>query len=308
MNGGYTWGNAGSAFFLTVLLACGLEGYPEQRSKIAEPCEAVAVLPDAPDPQTPPANYKQQSNRCPSRPGMDYGAPTCDQPTSVNSKTMARHTKQAPVVSGKGPPGLYRTFIGGPKTRPLTRLDKAWLAARNTADPFNLLTVGGEATISVAVNPHSPYGPGLAGFGRSVGVSISQDVTGEVFGTFLIPALTHQDPLYHRVESRSIPRRVAHATVQIFWTRTDSGKRILNYANLVGFAIHDEIGNLYVPGRRTDGSATAERYATGLATAPIGNFVDEFLPDLASHIHVQHVILRRIVNQVAQKETAGSVE
>ncbi len=86
------------------------------------------------------------------------------------------------------------------------------------------------------------------------------------------------------------------------WTQSDYGKGMLNYSNLVGFAIDDEIANLYVPGRETNLSASASRYATGLATAPIGNFITEFVPDVARHIHVQIVIIQRIINQVARSE------
>jgi hypothetical protein len=84
------------------------------------------------------------------------------------------------------------------------------------------------------------------------------------------------------------------------WTQGDNGKGMLNYANLVGFAIDDEISNLYVPGRQTNLPASAERYATGLASAPIDNVVSEFLPDVASHIHVQVVVIQRIIDQVAK--------
>ena len=104
-------------------------------------------------------------------------------------------------------------------------------------------------------------------------------------------------------------RRVGHGILQVVWTQGDNGKGMLNYANLVGFAIEDEISNFYVPGRQTDASATASRYGTALAFAPIDNFVTEFVPDVASHIHVQNVIIQRIINQVARSEspTWGSV-
>ena len=75
---------------------------------------------------------------------------------------------------------------------------------------------------------------------------------------------------------------------------------MLNYANLVGFAIDDEIGNLYVPGQQTRLSASTDRYAIGLATAPIDNFVTEFLPDVARHIHIRVVLIQRIINRVAR--------
>ena len=200
----------------------------------------------------------------------------------------------------------YERFADGPKDKPLTAKDKGWLATRNLVDPFNLITIGGEAAISVAADSHSPYGPGMPGFGKYAGVSFTQDMTGEFFGTFLIPAIVHQDPHYHRMEKRSVARRVAHALVQVVWTQGDSGKMMPNYANLVGNLIDDGFSDLYVPGRQTGAAANAERYGISLATAPIDNFVNEFVPDVASHIHVQFAVLQRIINQVAQKETSGS--
>jgi hypothetical protein len=108
------------------------------------------------------------------------------------------------------------------------------------------------------------------------------------------------------MEKAPLRRRIQHAILQVVWTQGDNGKGMLNYANLVGFAADDGIANLYVPGRETDASASFARYGTALATAPIGNFINEFLPDVASHIHVQIVIIQRIINQVANKETMNA--
>lgn len=199
----------------------------------------------------------------------------------------------------------YARFLNGPEVKPLTPGEKAHLAAHNLLDPFNLITIAGEAGISVAANSHSPYGPGLPGWGRYVGVSFTQDLTGEFIGTFLIPSLVHQDPHYHRMPNATIPRRVFHCIAQIAWTQGDNGRGMINYADLGGFAIDDAIGNLYVPGQATRLSASSERYAIGLATAPIDNFVTEFLPDVARHIRVQVVILQRVINQVARTDNTA---
>ena len=199
----------------------------------------------------------------------------------------------------------YARFLDGPQVKPMTPKEKAWLAVRNVADPFNGITILGSSAITVASNPHSDYGPGIWGFARYVGVSYSQDVTGEFFGTFLIPSIAHEDPHYHRMPTASLKRRIAHVLYQIAWTQGDNGKGMLNYSNLVGFGIDDEIANLYVPGRETNGRATAERYGTGLALAPIDNAVTEFLPDLARRIHVRIVLIQQIINQVANTKDNG---
>jgi hypothetical protein len=145
----------------------------------------------------------------------------------------------------------------------------------------------------------------MKGLGRNVGVSYTQDITGEFFGTFLSPSIVHQDPHYHRMPRASIPRRVGNAIVQVVWTRGDNGQDMVNYADLVGFAIDDEIGNLYVPGQRTNLPSSAERYATGLAIAPVDNFITEFLPDVARRIHIRVVLIQRIINRVARTETVA---
>jgi hypothetical protein len=207
--------------------------------------------------------------------------------------------KKLPLVN------WYARFLDGPQVKPMTPKEKAWLAVRNVADPFNAITIMGSSAIAVAANSHSAYGPGMTGWGKYVGVSYSQDMTGEFFGTFLIPSIVHQDPHYHRMPEASIKRRIAHCLYQVFWTQGDNGRSMVNYADVVGFAIDDEIGNLYVPGQRTNLPSTAERYGTGLATAPIENFVNEFLPDVARTIHVRVVLIQQIINQVAKTDASN---
>ena len=256
---------------------------------------AAATLPDAPDPQTPAASPPPKKEPCPRR--IVNGVATGSAP-SVSPGLVGPSPVPCKMTWGS----RYELFANGPQSKPLTPRDKAWLAVRNVADPFNNVTILGEAAISVGSDSHSAYGPGMAGYGRYVGVSYTQDLTGEFFLTFLIPSIVHQDPHYHRMPNAKIPRRILHATTQVLWTQGDNGKGMVNYSNVVGFAICDAISNLYVPGRETDLAATGSRYVIGLATAPIGNYITEFVPDVARHIHVQIVILQRIINQVAKSE------
>jgi hypothetical protein len=241
-------------------------------------------LPDAPQPQAVAPADAPKTPPCPAvQPGTQT-APCPPQP----------------------PKNWFERFLTGPEVKPLTPKEKARLAARKVLDPFNALTIVSLSAIAVGSDAHSPYGPGMKGLGRNVGVSYTQDMTGEFFGTFLIPSIVHQDPRYHRMPRASIPRRVEHAIVQVVWTRGDNGKGMVNYADLVGFAFDEEIGNLYVPGQQTDLPSSAKRYGIDLATAPIDNFIMEFLPDVARRIHIHVVLIQRIVNLVARtNNTAG---
>ncbi len=287
-----------SALCLLVLPVCA------GQSAIVAPDSA---LPNAPEPQSPAASPLPKPP-CPPNPDAKPGANTTPPGQGKGQSGFVSPAATRNATGPCAPPreNWYDRFVDGPQDKHLTPRDKGWLAVRNMVDPFNAITILGDAGISVGSDSHSVYGPGMAGYGRYVGVSFTQDLTGEVVGTFLIPSIAHQDPHYHRMPAKKIPRRALHAIAQVFWTQGDNGRGMPNYANLVGFEVEDQISNLYVPGRQTNIEASAARYSIGLATAPIGNFVTEFLPDVASHIHVQIVIIQRIINQVARSEGANS--
>jgi hypothetical protein len=102
----------------------------------------------------------------------------------------------------------------------------------------------------------------------------------------------------------TVPRRILHCVDQIFWQRDDNGGHTFNYSEIVGPIVDMSLANLYVPGQQTHFAADAERYGVDLATAPIDNFITEFLPSVASRIHSHVVFVQRVVNEVA---TTGSV-
>jgi hypothetical protein len=185
---------------------------------------------------------------------------------------------------------------------PLTARQKGYLALRNATDPYNFATIGFFSAIAVASDPNSPYGPGFPGFGRNFGVAYTESAVGEFFGTFLIPSIAHQDPHYHRMPNASYARRMLHVITQVGWAQSDYGIGMPNYANLVGSAVDEGLGNLYVPGRDKSWGSAVARYTTGIATDPIGNLITEFLPDVARRVNVRIVLVQQIVNQVEKQQ------
>jgi hypothetical protein len=199
----------------------------------------------------------------------------------------------------------FARFVNYGAAAPLTPRQKFGLAWRNISDPFNLLTIGGEAAISIAINPHTPDGPGFPGFGRYAGVSLSQDMTSEFFGTFLIPSLAHQDPRYHRWPNLPLRRRIFHVFTAVVIAQGDDGEPMFNYATVFGTIGASALGNLYVPGRRNSWGASVDRIAVNLATDPIGNTITEFLPDVARRVNINVVLVQRVINRIAVVEGAA---
>ena len=194
---------------------------------------------------------------------------------------------------------MFQKFLKSQTVHVLTPKQKFGLAARNVTYPFNLLTIAGTSAITIASDADSPYGPGVKGWAKLSGVSLTQDMTGEFFGTFLIPSITHQDPHFHRLPNASLQRRIAHCIYQVVWSQSDTGKPMFNYATVFGTMADEAVSNAYVPYRQVGWDVSAARVSTALATDPIGNFIAEFLPDVASHVNIRIVFVQRIINRIA---------
>ncbi len=231
------------------------------------------------------------------RPNIPGLHPECQPDSSSPAERLMSCQPDAP---------LFARFLNSATPLPLTPRQKFILAARNVSDPFNLLTIAGVSAISIATDAHTADGPGLRGFAKNAGVSLSQDMTGEFFGTFLIPSLAHQDPHYHRMPNLSLRRRIIHVLDAVVIGQSDQGAPMFNYATVVGTIATSSMGNLYVPGRKNSFGASTERIATSLATDPIGNAITEFVPDLARRINFQVVIVQRVINRVAIAEGGPS--
>ena len=184
----------------------------------------------------------------------------------------------------------------------LSSMDKLRIAASDVVDPFNLLTIGATAAISVGSDPQSHYGPGVKGWAKNSGTLLTEDMTGAFFCTFLIPSITRQDPRYYRMPNASIPKRIENVLIQPVWSRSDNGGHMPNWGMLIGVPAAVTLANVYVPGRKQGVWPTVETSAIAIATAPTDNLINEFLPDVAKHFSFHIVLIQRIVNHLTLTE------
>jgi hypothetical protein len=193
----------------------------------------------------------------------------------------------------------YQRFLTTDVVIPMTWQQKGYLALHDLTDPSNFGTILGISAITVGADSHSAYGPGLKGFGKSVGVSLLQDATAQFFGAFAIPVLAHQDPRYFRMPHAPLSKRILYSVSRTVISRSDSGHSMPNYATLLNYPIDSELANFYVPGIHPDAASTFTRIFTGYGLDPVNNLLNEFLPDVASRIHVRVIFVQRILNNVA---------
>ena len=154
--------------------------------------------------------------------------------------------------------------------------------------------------ISVAVDPHSAYGPGLKGFGKNAGVSLLQDATVEFFGTFAIPAIVHQDPRYYRMPDRPFKKRLIYSI----------SRTVISRQRLTASPCPTTAPCWTTPSTPNSATSTcrvssptaplpSKRVLFGYALDPVNNILNEFLPDVAKHVHVRIIFIQRILNNIA---------
>ena len=198
----------------------------------------------------------------------------------------------------------YQRFLDTDVAIPMTWQQKGYAALHQFTDPANFMTIAGISAINIAADSSTAYGPGFKGWGKLTGVSLLEDATGEFFGTFAIPSLTHQDPRYRRMPDASIPRRILNAVSQTYIAYNDNGTRGPNYGVWLTYPIASEIANLYVPGIQSNGPSTVKRILIGYSLEPVNDLVTEFLPDLARHVHIRIIFVQNILNNVAANQSS----
>ena len=198
----------------------------------------------------------------------------------------------------------YQRFLTSNIVVPMTWQQKGYLALHDLADPANFGTILGISAITVGADSHSAYGPGLKGFGKSVGVSLLQDATAQFFGEFAIPVLAHQDPRYFRMPHAPVGKRILYSLSRTVISRSDTGHSMPNYATLLSYPIDAELANFYVPGIHGDAASTGVRIVTGYGLDPVNNLLNEFLPDVASRVHIRVIFVQRILNNVASSNSS----
>jgi hypothetical protein len=197
----------------------------------------------------------------------------------------------------------YQRFLTTNIVIPMTWQQKGYLAIHDLTDPANIGTILGISAITIGADSHTAYGPGFKGFGKIVGVSLLEDATGQFFGAFAIPVIAHQDPRYFRMPHARLSKRIVYSISRTVISRSDSGKSMPNYATLLNYPIGSELANFYVPGIQTNAASTVARIFTGYGLDPVNNLLNEFLPDVASRVHVRVIFVQRILNNVASGNT-----
>jgi hypothetical protein len=181
----------------------------------------------------------------------------------------------------------YRTANMTAEYHPITAKQKMIIALKDSFD-YPLIGLGAAyAGLYQLDDSHPQFGQGFKGYLRRFGTSYCDQVDGNMLTEGLLPIAFHEDPRYFRLGEGPKRHRAVYALTRIFVTRTDTGARSFNFAEVVGNGTATLIGWSYYTDTR-DAPDYFQAFGTQLATDAISQVLKEFWPDVKRRYFHHH--------------------
>jgi len=158
--------------------------------------------------------------------------------------------------------------------------EKFKLAVNNS---WSLATIGvalAGAGFGQAIDSPEGYGQGADGYGKRFGAGMARAASENLFGTFAIASIMREDPRFYVRKDLSFGQTVKYSAVRVVFTRSDSGKQVVNFAGLLGPLAGEFLANTYYPEGNRDVSSTMIRYAADLGWRFGGNVLRQYWPSI----------------------------
>ena len=162
----------------------------------------------------------------------------------------------------------------------LSSWDKFKLAANNS---IAVSTIGASlagAAYGQAVDSPEGYGQGGEGYAKRFGANMARAASDNMFGTFLIASVMHEDPRFFVKRGLSFRQSVKYAAVRVVKTRNDDGQTVTNFAGLLGPLAAEALANTYYPEGSRGVGDTVIRYSADLGWRFAGHLLKQYWPDI----------------------------
>jgi hypothetical protein len=259
----------GASFAQTGLARTGLAQAPA-----AAPAQDAAAQASAAPAQSPGAEAPAGQNQ------PVQGQPPQNQPTqNAPEDSGAKQTKR---ILGIVP--NFRAVSADEKLPPETVKEKFKDATEDSFDYSSIFFPAVVAGYNMARDATPEFHQGGAGFARYFWHSAVDQTSENYMVEFIYPTITHEDARYYTLGHGGFMKRAGYALSRAVVTRTDSGKEVFNFSEVVGSGSAAGISNLYYPSRSRTVGNTVGQWGLDVGIDS-GVFVfREFWPDINRHV------------------------
>jgi hypothetical protein len=136
------------------------------------------------------------------------------------------------------------------------------------------------AVYSMETNATPEFGHGGVGYARYLWHSAVDQTSENYMVEFVVPAVSHEDTRYYTLFRGGIMKRTGYALSRAVVTRSDSGKSVFNFSEVVGAGASAGLSNLYYPSRERSLGNTGKEWGIDVAVDAASFVVKEFWPDI----------------------------
>ena len=161
---------------------------------------------------------------------------------------------------------------------PLSPWQKFKLGANHSISLATIVGALGGAAYGQAINSPKGYGQGGEGYAKRFGADMARSASANLFGTFLIASVLHEDPRFYVKKHYTFKQSLKYAAERIVITRSDSGERVVNFADTLGPLAGEALADTYYPEGNRGVSSTFIRYGADLGWKFGGNMLRQYWP------------------------------
>jgi len=161
---------------------------------------------------------------------------------------------------------------------PLSPEQKFKLAVNNSVALSSWIAAGLSAGINQAYDEPAGYGEGDEGYWKRYGAAMGRRASSQMFGTFMLASLLHQDPRFFVRSDLNVGGSIKYAIRRVFVTRSDSGERQFNWSGLLGMLMSEGLANAYYPDNYRTAGNTFSRFGYDMLGNAGGNLLRQYWP------------------------------
>ena len=169
---------------------------------------------------------------------------------------------------------------------PFGAWQKFKLAANNSVSLSTISQALVAAGFSQAIDSASGYGQGFDGYAKRFGADMARSASDNLFGTFLIASVLHEDPRFYVRRGLSFKETLKYAGQRLVYTRSDSGDRVINFAGLLGPLASEGLANTYYPKTNQGIGSTLVRYSSDQGWKFCGNVLRQYWPRINRKLRI----------------------
>jgi hypothetical protein len=183
---------------------------------------------------------------------------------------------------------IHRKYImPDMRAQTLTARDKVIIGLPGTYSLQNFSGIIVAAGYEQLRNGQPNYGTDSGAFGERLGAAAIRGTSQGVFTDSVFAPLLHEDPRYYvQGKQYSFFHRALYAATRPVITRTDSGRRTINAAQLLGYAASTALNNAYYPSSNRNVKDNLEAYAGSIGGSALSSLLVEFTADFWHALHI----------------------